>query len=68
LKRDNTRLGQMLSEVKGMLANAKAAHEDMEASCAHMIAQHQLARKEIECLKKQAKPPASLASSFSFRS
>ncbi len=57
LKRDNTRLGTIVSEVKTQLANAKANHEDMEATCAHALSDRQAALREIDALKRAAKSP-----------
>mmetsp|Transcript_41376 Transcript_41376/g.93217 ORF Transcript_41376/g.93217 Transcript_41376/m.93217 type:complete len:85 (+) Transcript_41376:955-1209(+) len=61
LKRENARLQQLVSETKGKLANAKAAHEDMEAACAHAITDRQAALTELEAHKK----PQRAASFFS---
>jgi septal ring factor EnvC (AmiA/AmiB activator) len=51
LKRDNARLGALVSDVKGQLANAKAAHEDMEAACAHALADRAASLRELDALR-----------------
>jgi hypothetical protein len=42
----------MVSEVKGQLANAKAAQEDMEATCQHALAGNKASIQELEKMKK----------------
>lgn len=45
----------MCSDVKGQLANVKAAHEDMEASCQHALAGNKANLEELESYKKKDK-------------
>jgi uncharacterized alpha-E superfamily protein len=64
LKRDNARLGSLVSDVKGQLANAKAVQEDIEATCQHALADRAEALRELESLKAKS----SRSSSFFSRS